>query len=65
MGNIGFSELVVIFAIALLLFGGKKLPEVGRSIGQSIREFKRSMSGLGEKVELTDTKAEDKSPEKA
>lgn len=48
MGNIGFSELIVIFAIALLLFGGRKLPEVGRSIGQGIREFKRSISGLGE-----------------
>lgn len=60
MPNIGFSELVVIFAIALLLFGGKKLPEVGRSIGQSIREFKRSMSGLGEKIEETEAKAPDK-----
>lgn len=48
MGNIGFSELMVIFAIALLLFGGKKLPEVGRSIGQAMREFKRSMSGVVE-----------------
>jgi len=45
MGNLGFSELLVIFAIALLLFGGKKLPEVGRSIGTAIREFKRSMTG--------------------
>jgi TatA/E family protein of Tat protein translocase len=48
MGNIGFSELVVIFAIALLLFGGRKLPEVGRSIGSAIREFKKSMAGLDE-----------------
>lgn len=48
MGNIGFSELIVVFAIALLLFGGKKLPEVGRSIGQAIREFKRSMTGAVE-----------------
>ena len=51
MGNLGFSELVVIFAIALLLFGGKKLPEVGRSIGSAIREFKKSMTGLGDDVE--------------
>lgn len=51
MGNIGFSELVVIFAIALLLFGGKKLPEVGRSIGQAIREFKRSMTGAADEEE--------------
>jgi TatA/E family protein of Tat protein translocase len=64
MGNLGFSELLVIFAIALLLFGGKKLPEVGKSIGTAIREFKRSMSGLEEDVKV-EAKAIEKSSEKA
>jgi sec-independent protein translocase protein TatA len=43
MGDIGFPELIVILVIALVLFGGGKLPEVGRSIGQAIREFKKGM----------------------
>jgi len=41
--NIGTTELVVIFVILLLLFGGKKLPELGRGIGDAIREFKKSL----------------------
>jgi sec-independent protein translocase protein TatA len=64
MGNLGFSELLVIFAIALLLFGGKKLPEVGRSIGSAIREFKKSMSGLDEDIKI-EAKQADKGDEKA
>lgn len=43
MGDIGFPELLVILVIALVLFGGGKLPEVGRSLGQAIREFKNAM----------------------
>lgn len=40
--NIGMTELVVIFVILLVLFGGKKLPELGKGIGDAIREFKKS-----------------------
>ncbi len=43
MGDIGLPELIVIAVIILLLFGGNKLPEAGRSIGQAIREFKNAM----------------------
>ncbi|HTB22777.1 MAG TPA: twin-arginine translocase TatA/TatE family subunit [bacterium] len=43
MGDIGFPELMVILVIALVLFGGGKLPEVGRSLGSAIREFKNAM----------------------
>lgn len=42
MPNIGLQELVVIFLVILLLFGAKRLPEIGRSLGQSIREFKKA-----------------------
>jgi sec-independent protein translocase protein TatA len=44
MPNIGPLELIVVLVIALLVLGPKKLPEVGRSIGKGIREFKASVS---------------------
>lgn len=45
MPNIGPMELVIVLAIALIVLGPKKLPEVGRSIGRGMREFKESISG--------------------
>ena len=45
MPNVGPMELVVILAIALIVLGPKKLPEVGRSIGKGMREFKDSLNG--------------------
>ena len=45
MPNIGPMELIVVLVIALLVLGPKKLPEVGRSVGNGIREFKDSISG--------------------
>ncbi|MFC2158047.1 TatA/E family twin arginine-targeting protein translocase [Acidobacteriota bacterium] len=50
-GNIGFPELLAIMAIALLVFGPKKLPEVGRSIGKAMREFRRTSDEIKEKIE--------------
>ena len=41
---IGTGELLVILCLALLLFGGKKLPEIAKSLGQGIREFKKAAS---------------------
>jgi len=57
-GNIGFPELLIILIIALLIFGPKKLPEVGRNIGRAIREFRRASDELREKIE-DEIKAED------
>jgi len=50
-GNIGLPELLVILAIALLIFGPKKLPEVGRSIGKALREFRKTSDEIKEKFE--------------
>ncbi|HEY3019602.1 MAG TPA: twin-arginine translocase TatA/TatE family subunit [Solirubrobacteraceae bacterium] len=44
-GSIGPLELIIVLAIALIVLGPKKLPEVGRSIGNGMREFKESLSG--------------------
>lgn len=45
MPNIGPMELVLLLVLALLLFGAKRLPEIGRSLGTGMREFKDSVSG--------------------
>jgi sec-independent protein translocase protein TatA len=42
--NLGFGEIMLILVVVLLLFGAKRLPEVGASIGKGIREFKRSLT---------------------
>ncbi len=42
MWNLGFPELVIIFIVALVIFGPRKLPELGRSLGKGLSEFKRA-----------------------
>ena len=42
MGPIGFPELMIIMVVALIVFGPRKLPELGRSLGKSLAEFKRA-----------------------
>jgi sec-independent protein translocase protein TatA len=46
MGPIGIPELVIIFVVALIVFGPRKLPELGRSLGKGIAEFKRASNEL-------------------
>jgi sec-independent protein translocase protein TatA len=47
-GEIGFDKLLMLLVMFLLLFGAKRIPEIGRSLGKGIREFKGSLAGLGE-----------------
>jgi TatA/E family protein of Tat protein translocase len=51
MPNIGFPELILILIIALLIFGPKKLPEIGKSLGKAISELKRASNELKETIE--------------
>lgn len=66
MGPLGFNELLVIFVVALLVFGPRKLPELGRSLGKSLSEFKRASnelrSTLDEEIRLEDRRAAAASP---
>ena len=51
MGPVGMPELVIIFVIALIIFGPRKLPELGKSLGRSINEFKRASNELKNTLE--------------
>jgi sec-independent protein translocase protein TatA len=55
MGNIGAPEIILLLLVALLLFGAKRLPEIGRSLGSGMREFKDSVSGVTKTDEPTTT----------
>jgi sec-independent protein translocase protein TatA len=50
MGDIGIEKILLLLLIILLLFGAKRLPEFGRSLGKGIREFKGSLSGVKEAI---------------
>ncbi|HHV38767.1 MAG TPA: twin-arginine translocase TatA/TatE family subunit [Tepidimicrobium sp.] len=54
VGRIGFQELIVIFILALLIFGPSKLPEIGRSLGKGIREFKQASREFKEGISSGD-----------
>jgi len=49
--NLGFSELALIAVIFLLVFGAKRLPEIGGAMGKGIREFKRSMKEVTDEID--------------
>jgi sec-independent protein translocase protein TatA len=59
MPEIGISGLIIILVVALLIFGPKRLPEIGKSLGRGMREFKDSVSGKDEQQELPRSAADD------
>lgn len=50
LSNIGFPGLILILVIALIVFGPNKLPEIGRAVGKSMREFKNATQGLTDDI---------------
>jgi sec-independent protein translocase protein TatA len=46
MGSLGIQEMIIILVIALIVFGPKKLPEIGKSLGKGIAEFKKASNDL-------------------
>lgn len=53
MPNIGAGELLIILLVALMVFGPRKLPELGKSLGAGLREFRKSTQGLKEELEVS------------
>ncbi|MCF7854317.1 MAG: twin-arginine translocase TatA/TatE family subunit [Candidatus Pacebacteria bacterium] len=71
----GYQELIIIFLIILLIFGGRKIPEIARGIGKGMREFRKARDGIRDAIDEEardegegdqtedDSEAEDQSPE--
>jgi sec-independent protein translocase protein TatA len=54
--SFGWGELLVVLAIGLLIAGGRRLPEIGKALGQSIREFQRAMRGGSDETDQANKK---------
>ncbi|RKZ23952.1 twin-arginine translocase TatA/TatE family subunit [bacterium] len=57
-GTIGWPEIILLLLVVLLLFGAKRLPEIGRALGKGIREFKKSIKGIEDELEEPEKKVE-------
>ncbi len=62
IGGLGMGEMIVIFLVVLLLFGAKRLPEIGSSLGKGIREFKGSIREIEKEVQAVDEPRRDEVP---
>lgn len=59
-GRIGSSELLLVFGIVLVIFGPRKLPEIGRSLGKGLQEFRQATREMKQTIDMA---AEDEAPE--
>ena len=55
LGNLGTGEIVIIAIVVLLLFGGKKIPELMKGIGKGVKNYKDGVKGLEDDIKLDDT----------
>ena len=55
LGNLGTGEIIIIAIIGLLLFGGKKIPELMKGIGKGVKNFKDGVKGLEDDIKIDDT----------
>ncbi len=62
-GRLGTQELLVVFALVILVFGPRKLPEIGRSLGKGLREFKDATNQINKSINMEEPE-EKKGPEK-
>jgi len=63
--NLGFPEMIFIFFLALIIFGPKKLPEIGRQIGKALNEFKRASNEFRSQIEAEINNLEIESPQQS
>lgn len=56
LGNLGWGELLIIALVVLLVFGGKKIPELMKGVGQGVRSFKDGMKDVEKEINATDDK---------
>lgn len=61
--KIGFTEIALIVVVALLIFGPSKLPQLGKSVGESIREFKKSIKSVKDDITTDDESEAKKEPD--
>lgn len=60
LGNLGTGEIIIIAIVVLLLFGGKKIPELMKGLGKGVRNFKEGVKGIEDDISLDDTGDKDK-----
>ena len=62
IGPIGWQEILVVLLVVLILFGGRKLPELARGLARSLKEFKNEMSGVKKDIEESVESESDEQP---
>lgn len=64
MFDIGLQELIVIFVVALLVFGPKRLPDIGRALGKGLAEFRKAMQGVKDQIDTEMRDSSEGNPDK-